>query len=143
MAIIFFLVPALQIIQLFKKTLKATDVSYLVFIMNGSMSIFFFSDFYRIQNMVGTVPHAISIPLNLTYFVIYSVFRYSFPYCALSIFGSVIYVLTFLSLGLFLLPLVAVATIALVLNVFVGLATLQKLVSFSINPYLVLRIANL
>eukprot|EP01022_Parablepharisma_sp_SALTPOND_P033615 TRINITY_DN89150_c0_g1_i1.p1 TRINITY_DN89150_c0_g1~~TRINITY_DN89150_c0_g1_i1.p1 ORF type:complete len:298 (+),score=-16.41 TRINITY_DN89150_c0_g1_i1:114-896(+) len=132
MAILFFLIPCLQIVQLCRKTLRPVDTSYMVFIVNGTMSIFFFSDFFRIRNIVGIVPHSISIPLNFVYYAIYCVYRYNFPECCWYIAGAVLYVLTLLSLAIFLLPLYTVATTALVINVFVGLATLQKLVYFLI-----------
>ena len=59
MGIIFFLMPMQQIIQLWKKSIKAEDVSYLVFVVNGTMAIFFFCDFLRICNIPAFIPQVV------------------------------------------------------------------------------------
>lgn len=61
MAVFFFLIPLLQIVQLCRGTLRAADVSYFVFVMNGTMSVFFFADFRRTDNSIPQIPHALSI----------------------------------------------------------------------------------
>lgn len=56
----FFLLPILQIMQLFRGTVKARDVSYIIFVLNGTMSIFFCADFWRISDIIAFIPQAIS-----------------------------------------------------------------------------------
>ncbi len=60
LAIIFFLMPVLQIYQMCKGVLKPADVSYLVFIVNGTMSIFFSCDFFRVGDVIALLPNSIS-----------------------------------------------------------------------------------
>ncbi len=46
--------------QLFRGTVKARDVSYIIFVLNGTMSIFFCADFWRISDIIAFIPQAIS-----------------------------------------------------------------------------------
>ncbi len=143
MGVIFFTMPMIQVIQLFKGQLKAADVSYLVFIVNGTMSIFFASDFFRVKDIFALVPNSYSVPINLFYFIVYCLYMYAAPQCFVWIAVAIVYVSVLLSLALFVLPLWVVVDIAVILNVMVGLATLQKFVSPYSPARIVLRAADI
>lgn len=135
MSIVLFLLPMQQIVQLLRGTLRPADVSYLVFIANGTMSIFFFGDFYRISDALALLPHCVStirghnlplgIPLNLGYLDIY--LSHMYPSLSL-LYVAASWVCTGALLGLssFVLPLKVVVSLAVIMNVAMGLATFQK-----------------
>jgi len=60
LVIIFILMPVVQVIQMCKKTLRPCDVSYLIFVVNGTTGMFFLCDFIRIVDIVGLIPNIIS-----------------------------------------------------------------------------------
>lgn len=140
LVIIFILMPLVQIVQMCKKTLRPCDVSYLIFVVNGTTAIFFFCDFVRIKDIVGLVPNALSNlciilgwPFNLVCFIIHAHYQYDNPTKLYIIIGSLIYTTVLILISLFALPIDVVAFLAVFFNVSMGFATFQKFVPLIIT----------
>eukprot|EP00826_Nyctotherus_ovalis_P018015 TRINITY_DN1534_c0_g1_i1.p1 TRINITY_DN1534_c0_g1~~TRINITY_DN1534_c0_g1_i1.p1 ORF type:complete len:227 (-),score=61.95 TRINITY_DN1534_c0_g1_i1:77-757(-) len=126
LVIVFIFMPVVQIVQMCKKTLRPCDVSYLIFAVNGTTAMFFFCDFIRIKDIIGFIPNAISLPLNLICFIIHAFFHYDYPAKIYVIVGSLVYTTIIVSLSLLVLPITVVSSLAVFFNVTMGLATFQK-----------------
>ncbi len=67
--------PVMQIVN-FCKTKDINKVSELTFIVMTLNSVLWFSNFYRNPNFMAIFPHYFGIPLNLTFFSIFVVYKY-------------------------------------------------------------------
>ena len=130
-AIIMCISPVMQLINLCK-TKNINQVSELTFIVLTMNSALWFANFYRNPNFMAIFPHYFGMPLNLTFFSIFAIWKYRALVSSMLVAASWGFVTGFLIILIAVVPKTdqwdsVIAFSAMIVNIAIAFSPMQKL----------------